>query len=463
MPIQIAGTLTAADAKRHIEHPFTVPAGVTAVAIHFRHQANADNGLVNMLTLTVFDPVDCRGAGHRGGQGLDGGLLAHAVVINHRTATPGYLPGLIQPGQWRVVIDTHRITSIAPCDYWLDIELADALVHEDGVQPESLSQNNPEASGVSTSAQWYWGDLHAHTIHSDGSWDIPDLLTAARQFQLDFVTLTDHNTVSPLAQMDAATTPTLLTMGGLELTTFYGHALALGLRHWVDWRVNGNLRTMAQIADEVRSAGGLFVMAHPKSIGDPVCTGCRWMYLEMMPGNAQVVEIWNGGPWDSDSNNEEALTLYYAWLNRGYRLVATAGTDVHGWFPAGVRPGFDVVYATGRSEAAILDAIRAGHLFLSSGPHLELTATLADGQTAMMGDQLPAGHSQLVAAWSSAGTGDRLHLVVNGRRSEPMPVEVAGEQSWVLAPGEARWCLVELRDAQNRVTALTNPIFFAGE
>lgn len=460
MSIQITGTLTAADAKRHIEHTFTVADGVTALAIHFRHQANAENGLVNMLTLTVFDPVDCRGAGHRGGQGLDDGLLAHDVVINRATATPGYRPGPIQPGQWRVVIDTHRITNIAPADYWLDIELSDALIDEGVVQPPSPSQNPLEASEVSKNARWYRGDLHAHTVHSDGSWDLPDLLTAARQFQLDFITLTDHNTVSPLAQMDAATTPALLTMGGLELTTFYGHALALGLRHWVDWRVNGTTRTMPLIADEVRTAGGLFVMAHPKSMGDPVCTGCRWMYLEMMPGNAQVVEIWNGGPWDSDSNNEEALALYYDWLNRGHRLVATSGTDVHGWFPAGVRPGFDVVYATARSEAAILDAIRAGHLFLSSGPHLELTATGEDGQTAMMGDTLPAGRSDIMAAWSSAGAADRLYLVVNGQRSEPIPVALAGEHAWALAPGEARWCLVELRDAQNRVTAITNPIFF---
>ncbi|MDQ3248969.1 MAG: CehA/McbA family metallohydrolase, partial [Chloroflexota bacterium] len=372
-----------------------------------------------------------------------------------------YRAGAIQPGPWRVVIDTHRINGIAPCDYWLDVELSTVVVGEAALGFADPAPTSREEEAQTSGARWYRGDLHAHTIHSDGDWDVPDLLTAARQFGLDFVTLTDHNTVAPLAQMDAATTPTLLTLGGLELTTFYGHALALGLRNWVDWRINGSERTMPQIADEVRAAGGLFVMAHPKSIGDPVCTGCRWMYLDMMPGNAGVVEIWNGGPWDSDSNNEAALALYYEWLNVGHRLVATAGTDVHGWFPAGVRPGFNVVYATARSEAALLQAIRAGHLFLSSGPHLELTVTGEDGEVAIMGDTVPAGSSDITATWSAAGEGEQLYLVLNGQRSARLPVASSGTQTWTLGADEARWCLVELRDRQNRVSAITNPIFFA--
>ena len=43
---------------------------------------------------------------------------------------------------------------------------------------------------------WYRGDLHGHTLHSDGDWDVPDLVAAARHNQFDFVTLTDHNTLS---------------------------------------------------------------------------------------------------------------------------------------------------------------------------------------------------------------------------------------------------------------------------
>ena len=36
---------------------------------------------------------------------------------------------------------------------------------------------------------WYRGDLHAHSIHSDAAWDIPDLLNWAHERGLDFATL----------------------------------------------------------------------------------------------------------------------------------------------------------------------------------------------------------------------------------------------------------------------------------
>ena len=45
--------------------------------------------------------------------------------------------------------------------------------------------------------QWYRGELHSHTHHSDASWPVQDLVNAARQKGLDFITLTEHNTISP--------------------------------------------------------------------------------------------------------------------------------------------------------------------------------------------------------------------------------------------------------------------------
>jgi DNA-binding MarR family transcriptional regulator len=61
--------------------------------------------------------------------------------------------------------------------------------------------------------------LHA-SARSDAHWDIPDLLAAASARRLDFVTLTDHNTVSGLTDFDRLADDKLLTLGGMELTTF---------------------------------------------------------------------------------------------------------------------------------------------------------------------------------------------------------------------------------------------------
>ena len=89
------------------------------------------------------------------------------------------------------------------------------------------------------------------------------------------------------------------------MTTFWGHALCLGVHGWIDWRVLADGEAMAKIAATAYTQDQVYIIAHPMSPGDPGCTGCAWRYGAMMPGSARLVEIWNG-PWAGDSNNELA-------------------------------------------------------------------------------------------------------------------------------------------------------------
>jgi len=234
----------------------------------------------------------------------------------------------------------------------------------------------------------------------------------ARDFKLDFITLSDHNTVSGLAQLDSLRDDHILTIGGMELTTYYGHALALGTREWQEWRtINGS--SITHLAQSILDEDILFVIAHPRSPGDPACTGCRWEFDEMMPGIAPAVEIWNG-IWQQ--YNEESLQLYYLWLNEGHKLVATAGTDIHGKPPAKVSgAAANVVYAQALSEAAIIAGIRRGHLYLSGGPELSLMAKTGSNAAAMMGDTLVTNSLiQVQASWANTKATDHVRLIVNG-------------------------------------------------
>ncbi|MFQ3634113.1 CehA/McbA family metallohydrolase [Roseiflexus sp.] len=441
------GALTEREWKRHISHPFEVAPGATRMFIRLHFDPLTVGGIDNMLCLSLFDPNGFRGAGHRGG-------AQHNVTIDAVRATPGYLPGPLPAGQWNAVIDTHMVASGAPCRYTLTITTTD--------DPVEGATESPNVSVVKTPGRgWYRGDLHAHTIHSDGDWDIPDLIAAARDRRLDFVTLTDHNTISQLRDIDTLTTSDLLVMGGMELTTFWGHALSLGTRHWIDWRIRPGERSMPLIAAEIEKEGGLFVIAHPLAPGDPYCTGCDWRYVEMMPGTARAVEVWNG-LWNGDSNNEAALALWYEWLNWGLRITATAGTDAHGPAPAAARPGFNVVYAPRREEGAILRAISHGRLFLSSGPTLELTGT--SGEThAMLGDTLPRGAATVHLRWRDVPAGARLRFIVDGARLSEDTIDPTGERAWNLDEGAAQWCVAEIRAADDELLAVTNPIYFAGE
>jgi hypothetical protein len=267
------------------------------------------------------------------------------------------------------------------------------------------------------------------------------------------------NTISGLAEFERSARSDLLTMGGLELTTYSGHALALGVRQWIDWRVQPNIRTMPDIAAEVAMVGGLFVIAHPMSVGDPICTGCDWHYSDIMPGPARCIEVWNGHRWTSESNNEDALALWYVWLNRGYRMVGTAGTDIHGPLPDGAQPAFNVVYAASLAEQAILEAIGQGHLYLSNGPHLEFTARNDRGDVAMMGDCLMIGNGTITASSHGHLADDQIRLIADGKVLFHQQAGASSDFEWKLSSGAARWYVVELRDQVGSLRAVTNPIF----
>ena len=447
---QLSGQLTVRDAKQHLPHPFDVPEGTDQLEIRFAFSPAAQPGLDAMLTLTLFDPNGFRGARHRDG-------CRHDLTLCADSATPGYLPGLLPAGQWVVQIDSHRILPGQPLAYTFEI-LCSAFASPLS-PPLSLPAPSQPGRVVRPEPGWYRGDLHSHTDHSDaGDRTVAQLLTQARAAGLDFLFLTDHNTVSPLAEIDAAASPELLTAGGMELTTFWGHALVLGTRQWQDWRFrpgDGTIRRIAATADANRQ---LFVMAHPGSGGDPECTGCAWRYGEMMPGTTRAVEIWNG-PWAGDSNNELALSYYYDWLNQGYRLVATAGSDTHsdGDYPAG--PGFNVVYADNLSEAALLRAIGAGHLYLSSGPQLLLEAQTADGTVHPMGATVDR-QATVRLHWQACPADATLRVVVNCQLLYRQPTGAAGSYEFLLAPTEANWLVAEVRSATGVLLAITNPIFW---
>ncbi len=447
MRTEIHGALNPQTSKQHIPHAFTVPVGASKLFIKLEYTPHhvAGQPYNNMLCLTLFDPEGCRGARHNNPD--------QSLTITEFSATPGYTPGKLQAGTWTIFIDTHRILPPDEIKYKLEIEIS----------TEPLDEMTPQWAKRSVKSReqgWYRGDLHGHTLHSDASWDVPEFVQYARDYKLDFVTLTDHNTVSALSQLDSLAGDDLLTMGGSELTTYYGHALSLGVRTWQEWRVGVNNITMPEIALQVKNKGGIFIIAHPKSIGDPECTGCDWHYADMMPGNARHIEIWNGD-WAGDSGNEKGLELWYRWLNKGYRMVATAGTDSHG--PTkNQNLGFNHIYANDLTELDILNAIQQGHLYVSSGPKLELVAKNQTLERAMMGDEISGDEVTLSLNWSDCQEGDVLKLIINGDvATEQFPAE-RGLLEWAL-PNHAHWCVVEMRNKHGEMQAVTNPIFVGEE
>src|SRR5262249_58530969 len=84
-------------------------------------------------------------------------------------------------------------------------------------------------------AGWLRGDLHSHTLHSDGSFTVEERLRRAVERGLDFTAITDHNTISHHRELDSVG-GRIVPIRGSEITTFHGHMNVLGLSEATDWR-----------------------------------------------------------------------------------------------------------------------------------------------------------------------------------------------------------------------------------
>lgn len=443
------GELTEKQAFQHIGHAFELPEGCGTLELVLSYSPLTIGGLNNLLCLTLLSPTGFRGAGHR----LS---TPQKVMIEPDSATPGYLAGPLPAGRWKALLDTFSILPGEPCRYQIEVHARELPSNR---TPASPRLRPGKTIPIRKGPAWYRGDLHTHTHHSDGDQDLSTSIQTARSRGLDFIALTDHNTISGLDEIPSLAEPDFLVIRGMELTTFWGHALSLGAKEWVDWRT-GPGHSMAEIAKEVHAKGQIFVIAHPCVPSGPCCTGCGWEYTDVWPGPARFVEVWNG-PWRGDgSSNRHGLEHWYTWLNQGQRMVGTTGTDRHSPRDPVDGNGYSHIYADELSENGILEALKRGHLYLSNGPELDFTCWLENGEIFITGDRMnqPAGVFHL--KWEKSPPNSTIRVICDGIGLFQWVGGVEGSKGWNLPEG-SHWCVVEVRDPHDDLLAVTNPIFTA--
>jgi hypothetical protein len=473
-----------AGGSRYVYVPFEVPRG--AVRVHVSYEYAREGG-ANTLDLGVFDARadgPGRGVSARGFRGWSGGRRSE-FFITRAEATPGYLAGELPAGRWRVVLGLYKV---APAG--VDVKVK--VVVETGAKgtgtrasrprPAASRPRRPTSPGRNVAGRaprWFAGDLHMHTVHSDGDWTVPGLAAAARAAGLDFIFVTDHNTASHHAEVDAANSQPPLVMRGEEVTTYGGHANAWGLPAGavIDFRVRpGDAAGMSAVAARARRLGALISVNHPFAL----CGGCDWSY-----GGAirefDAVEVWNG-VWDA--TDESALKLWDGLLRRGLRPTAVASSDSHraqnpiGW------PTTHVAAAE-LSQAALLHAIRQGRVYLTRGargPSLDFEAAAgeigspgaAGARTGVGGevrlaapgtvvffvrvDTAPPGLRVTEPTFGSVPRGATVSLVSGGRAVRAWPANELTEVFEVECERDGYYRL-EVRDQGGAMLALTNPVY----
>ncbi|WP_010496377.1 CehA/McbA family metallohydrolase [Paenibacillus elgii] len=238
---------------------------------------------------------------------------------------------------------------------------------------------------------WLPFELHTHTPHSDGIHTLHDMCRRAAELGLRGIALTDHNTTSGLADAARVTDETgICIVPGMEWTTFYGHMLTLGVPY-CEWRDLGPKDILKGI-DRVHRQGGVVGIAHPFSMGSPICTGCHWEYDIQDWHQIDYMEVWHETLPPLRNHNAPAFEQWTNLLNQGVRIAATAGRDWHHSSENSDPPAFTYLGIAGDDRAvmteAVVEAIRSGRICVSMGPLVTLELR-AGGQTYGIGDVVP--------------------------------------------------------------------------
>ncbi|RUL69428.1 CehA/McbA family metallohydrolase [Dyella choica] len=457
--------------ENHSYHPvpFIVPANVTRITVEFDYTGRKDHTTID---LGLLGPDGFRGQdGFRGWSGGSKKLF----TLSATDATPSFLPGAIRPGPWTLLLGIPNIRPNVTAGYTARIWFGHP--GDPAWLPEVL---NPP---LRRQAGWYRGDLHMHGAHSDGSCNsqsgkqrvpCPLFLTidAALQRGLDFIALSDHNSVSQANDIRELQPyyDQLLLMPAREITTFTGHANLFGSDEPIDFRVgSASVPDWNTLLRNAAKLHGLVSINHPIRPDDEDCMGCGWAAAKPVDMHLfQAVEAVNG----LDAMlPDSGIPFWQHLLDQGYRLTGVGGSDNHDakqLLGALVGTPTTVVHASELSMPAILDGIRAGHVFIdvqgTRDRMLDLTAG-AGSETAEMGDTIAAVSGQKVrfTVTASAPEGARVELLVDGKPWQPgADLAIHGKLSrsfdWP-SDGQRHWIRANVRGSGGDLQLVGNPIY----
>lgn len=418
---------------------------------------NLQDKVRNLVNLILYDP-DGKMVGR-----WDLGTFENPppVFIGDDFASPGFCKTAIKDGTWSAVIEVWEVFTEKVCcvlEVWGVDERPEGGENkcEERVLKPMTRLERLRKEGV------LLGEMHSHTCHSDGRYSVGEIIERAKSLGLDFVAITDHNTTSAFS--DFPSNIDLILVRGEELTTFFGHFCLYGIKAGYEWHDSrGNLRILEAI-EEAKLSGGLASLAHPNTIGTPVCVGCPFTAKDIPFSTFDLMEVWAGSWAMRRPEIVKTLKLWDALLDQGLKICAIAGRDWHGCTHEdreGVRFPVTAVLAMERTEEAVLEALRNGKVFLTVGPLIDLTLVGEDNEVGIGGSAKFCKRQRLrVTVQSKDKLSGIVTVVHNGKRVHSWRLDTfVGEATFEylpLAPGRFR---VEVWSDSCELLAFTNHVF----
>ncbi len=413
--------------------PFAVPEGVAILTLKYNYARRMEKEREIEAGYFISRPeasiIDLGLIGPDGKQVGASGSDKTEIFISEVEATPGYHPRRIEPGEWQIIVGAYRVA------------------------PEGVTVQY-EVDFEFTHLSWLKGDLHTHTLASDGVHTLEELAWKARRNGLDFVAVTDHNNF--VSSYALPRIPDVTMIPGVEWTHFQGHANFIGIDQPYDepYPTSSMEQTRARFIS-AHERGALITINHPF---EEVCP----FKFDLQSVPFDCIEVWNGPMREA---NLRAIGLWQQLLISGLKIPISAGSDYHRDTPFIFLGGPTIcVFTRSAGKSDILTAIRQGHAYITfapNGPTLEMTA---DG--AMMGDSVlwnDVKETQIKAAGLQSGDVLRVVTVASSDVIFKAPTDGNVTLTYPMtAPGFARVEILRsfLPGLPMLPALISNPIYF---
>lgn len=158
-------------------------------------------------------------------------------------------------------------------------------------------------------------DLHTHSVGSpDGSLTLQDYQNMLQSGRLQFVAVTDHDTIDMAMHIKAALGEAIII--GEEISTGEGEVIGLYLTATIP-----PCRTAAEAVKAIQKQGGLVYIPHPF---ETVRKGITPEALQRIAVDVDIIEVHNGRAMFQNLS-KEAL----AWA-KTHSVAGAASSDAHG-------------------------------------------------------------------------------------------------------------------------------------
>jgi len=226
--------------------------------------------------------------------------------------------------------------------------------------------------------RWFKGSLHNHTVRSNGRNTSP---AEAREIYesagYDFIALTDHDRRFPSLpwreiDWNVDTPGKFVILRGYEASHPLGHINCIGCLPQ-DVPVAPSDKSFI---DAVNATGALTFLNHPSAFNDKP----EEFYANAELKNIMGIEVYSGSRARKKAENNEDghLGLYTKlWdeaLSGGMKLWGFANPDCHSYDPNSHDSpfnGYNVVFAEFLTREALMDSLKRGYFYASTGIELE--------------------------------------------------------------------------------------------